>query len=251
MELYTLFDLSPPEPGHEGRALVFVDGFLRGRVKPESYERWMKSFRQAGWQGRIVGLHWASGSVGGYIQEIAESFSAFTTDARANNLASAFSKLTGILEYWKRATRNASAAGTAFGSALAHGEADWGQRELRLAGFSLGARVIYEALVANAQTQSREVDSAWFYGGALSMDSDWATALRSTREGIANFYSKTDGILRWLYRLAEFDRPVGIGPVSYNVEVSGSGAIRNHDVTPQVLNHLAYTDAVAKFQKMP
>ena len=200
-----------------------------------------------------MGLHWASGSVGGYITEIAESFSAFSSDARANNLAEAFSRLGSILDYWKHATHNASAAGAAFGAALSRGEADWGQRELRLAGFSLGARVIYESLAALARgpESNTRVESAWFYGGALSLDSDWPSVLTATREGIANFYSKTDGILRWLYRLAELDRPVGIGPIAYAEHRPGSGAIRNHDVTVHALNHLAYTGAVQKFQKMP
>ncbi|AMD01836.1 hypothetical protein LOKO_02784 [Halomonas chromatireducens] len=59
-------------------------------------------------------------------------------------------------------------------------------------------------------------------GGAVGNDSevDWTTAASATSEGIYNCYSEQDGVLKWLYRMANagLSTPAGLVPVPHGVE---------------------------------
>lgn len=115
---------------------------------------------------------------------------------------------------WRTALLNAAKAGALLAEAITRTEG----RTFTLMGHSLGARVIFFALLALASKgKGTYVRDAVMMGGAVDNDSelDWAAAAGATSARIYNCYSEQDGVLKWLWREADagLSTPAGLLPV--------------------------------------
>ncbi|MCE8014814.1 DUF726 domain-containing protein [Halomonas sp. MCCC 1A17488] len=120
----------------------------------------------------------------------------------------------GAFNPWQSAMLNAEKAGALLAEAISRTE----NRTFTLMGHSLGARVIFFALLALASKgPGRYVRDAILLGGAVDSanELDWRTAAASTAAGIHNCHSEQDSELQWLCRKADagFAAPAGLVPV--------------------------------------
>ena len=110
-----------------------------------------------------------------------------------------------------------------------------------LTGFSLGARVMATAALTLAeQGITDKLESVHLIGAAISRSEKWQPITEAVTEGVWNYYSKNDGVLATLYRVAEAGAtPFGLagmhlaGPKAHDVDVSG-----------EVFNHRGYLGAI-------
>ncbi|VDO92733.1 unnamed protein product [Soboliphyme baturini] len=114
-----------------------------------------------------------------------------------------------------------------------------GNRPVTLLGFSLGARVIHKCLQAMAKRKGCEgiVEDVVLLGAPVNRSvNDWKTILPVVSGRIINGYSKSDWLLKFLYRTMNIQPWIaGIGPVE-NV----SNKVSNIDLTDIVRGHLDY-----------
>lgn len=86
-----------------------------------------------------------------------------------------------------------------------------------LVGHSLGCRVIYYALQALSSKDKNKIVDVILLGGAVGKDdpTGWKMATKAINGNIYNCYSKHDGILSKLYRIANanLSYPIGISPI--------------------------------------
>lgn len=118
-----------------------------------------------------------------------------------------------------------------------------------LCGHSLGARVIAYALCELARhSRTDVVRTAHLLGGAVGADDTamWKRAESVCSAGIANYYSATDDVLKYLYVpiMGFKSPPIGRNPIN----VPG---IRNIDVSASVDGHAAYKGSFSKFVSYP
>lgn len=118
-----------------------------------------------------------------------------------------------------------------------------------LCGHSLGARVIFYALVELAKQERNDVvHAAHLMGGAVGIaDREmWTQAVSACPGGITNYYSQNDEVLRLLYIPA---MGFASAPIGRNaLRLTG---IRNWDVSVQVAGHMEYKAAFAEFARFP
>jgi pimeloyl-ACP methyl ester carboxylesterase len=109
-----------------------------------------------------------------------------------------------------------------------------GRRPVTLVGFSLGTRVVVEALHALREAEAPGlVDSVVLLGGATPR-SRLTPELREMVAGeLVNVYAENDWVLATLFRAAELANPIGLGPS----EVDG---VIDVEVTDLVTGHLGY-----------
>jgi hypothetical protein len=141
-----------------------------------------------------------------------------------------------IIKVWKGAKRSAEETGAYLGDVLKEIE----DKQVILYGHSLGAKVIYHALIQISQQKSKInrtiIKEVHLLGGAESSSSDnWSYAKRCVSGVIFNYYSKNDDILKYLYQTVELSsrNPIGRNPI----EVDG---VVNIDVSSVVNGHSEY-----------
>ncbi len=117
--------------------------------------------------------------------------------------------------------------------------AEWieanGKNDITLIGFSLGVRVILNALTALSPTSS--VRNVFLFGGAAECDPDgWCIARHRVKGTIVNHYSENDSVLKYLYKLGTFGRgdPIGLRPIE------GIAGVVNVDLSDSVKGHMGY-----------
>jgi pimeloyl-ACP methyl ester carboxylesterase len=120
---------------------------------------------------------------------------------------------------WHSAMLNAEKAGTLLAEAISRIDG----KTFTLMGHSLGARVIYFALLTLASKGGeKSVRHAVLMGGAVGNDSelDWTSVASATSDGVFNCYSERDGVLKWMYQTANagLSTPAGLVPVPDSVE---------------------------------
>ena len=181
---------------------------------------------------------------------------------------------TGLRGHWRQHVRQAVLSGKELGDHLIHDDPEWAAGELRLAGHSLGTRVIYEALRTSAHHGTKIVDHVDLYGGTVPAQCDnWSTALTAVRGKVRNFYSRNDEVLQYLFVPTERVAPIGLGPVqvkpitevkldddaevdsadrdagernNLNTILRRPSPVQNYDVTDLVLNHADYQAKICR-----
>ncbi|QGJ70086.1 Hypothetical protein PBC10988_17750 [Planctomycetales bacterium 10988] len=270
--------LSPAQAGHEGRALLFVNGYLSDNM---DCREWVESFRKAGWQGNIVVLRWKSGGrlrrhIGKTVLQslilnellfrgvahfsgigpVWESYRMLNLLYAASvawhlGVGSATIAASGLV-HWKKWSKSANREGRRLARYFCHDWQDarpeWAAQELRLVGFSLGCQVVFRALHDMAQFQASQpsplehlpcrVD---LYGGAVRQSEDWQTATQAVSGTIHNYYSRTDQVLGKMFTWASQGPSIGHRPLLPAASNTlSSTKIQNIDVTQYVPSHLGY-----------
>ena len=122
-----------------------------------------------------------------------------------------------------------------------------GQRPISLAGFSLGARVIYYCLLELAKHKAYGlIQDVYLFGTPVIIKQKECLKVQSVVAGrIVNGYKSNDWILGYLFRASttEMGRVAGLRPIE------NCGDIENLDCTEIVGGHLMYRDCIPKLMK--
>jgi hypothetical protein len=270
----SLQQLAPAFEGCAGRSILFVNGYL---TSDGDYSQWLLGFRRQGWRGAVYVLNWDAGGqcaphFGGAVVGTAVGIEVLAWGLtllpgvgpvmaasraagwgfRAAKAATYVGTLrSGLLEHWKQQDQMARIEGQRLGEFLSHGRPTWAKDELRLAGMSLGARVIYEALCTATASGQSVVDDVDLFGSAVHVSHGWSSALQSVSGAVRNFYSRKDRVLKHGFVAAEGELPIGLSPITDGGRPHGRARpawpnrFENIDVTDLVRNHSDYPKRIS------
>ncbi|KAG6901593.1 hypothetical protein C0995_010264 [Termitomyces sp. Mi166 len=137
---------------------------------------------------------------------------------------------------WSNALDRARAAGRVLADVLLH--RNLGVRPITLIGFSLGARVIFYALLELAKQKAFGiVQDVFLLGATLTASTKtWFEARSAVSGRFVNAYAKNDWVLNYLFRATSG----GIGTVAGLRPIQGIPGIENVDVTDKIAGHMSY-----------
>ncbi|KAG6888053.1 hypothetical protein C0992_009792 [Termitomyces sp. T32_za158] len=137
---------------------------------------------------------------------------------------------------WSNALDRARLAGRVLADVLLH--RNLGVRPITLIGFSLGARVIFYALLELAKQKAFGiVQDVFLLGATLTVSTKTWFEARSVVSGrFVNAYARTDWVLNYLFRATSG----GIGTVAGLRPVQGIPGLENVDVTDKIAGHMSY-----------
>lgn len=143
---------------------------------------------------------------------------------------------------WSVSLDRANAAGLILADSLI--ARHLGQRPVTLAGFSLGARVIFSCLKELSNRNAYGiVQNVYLFGSPIVANKDEYLRARSVIAGrFVNAYATNDWILGYLFRATSG----GIQRVAGLASVENVPGLENHDVTDLVNGHMAYRAAMPK-----
>jgi pimeloyl-ACP methyl ester carboxylesterase len=137
---------------------------------------------------------------------------------------------------WNNALDRAKRAGSVLAAVLA--ERNLGVRPVTLIGFSLGARVIFYALVELAKQKAFGiVQDVFLMGTTVTASTKTWCETRSVVSGrYVNAYAKNDWVLNYLFRATSggINTVAGLRPID---DVPG---LENVDVTDKISGHMSY-----------
>lgn len=137
---------------------------------------------------------------------------------------------------WSNATERARTAGLILADTLI--QRQLGVRPITLVGYSLGARMIFYALLELSRRKAFGIVQNVYLMGApiTAREHEWALARSAVSGRFVNAYSRSDWLLAYLHRAtAGGVRSIaGLHPVTFDCK------IENVDVTHLVPGHLAY-----------
>lgn len=145
---------------------------------------------------------------------------------------------------WHSAMVNAEKTGVLLAEAISRTEG----QTFTLMGHSLGARVVFFALMALATKKERYIKNVILMGGAVGRDNveSWCAAESALTGTLYNCHSANDGVLKFLYQSANLglSRPAGLGPsVPTAFNVNCTDFISGHTVwkknLPKVMDRIA------------
>lgn len=113
-----------------------------------------------------------------------------------------------------------------------------GVRPITLIGFSLGARVIFYALLELAkQKQFGIVQDVFLLGATLTVSQNMWWETRSVVSGrYVNAFARNDWVLNYLFRATSG----GVGAVAGLRPIEGVPGLENVDVTDKISGHMSY-----------
>ena len=122
-----------------------------------------------------------------------------------------------------------------------------GQRPISLAGYSLGARVVYYCLLELAKCKAYGlVQDVFLFGTPVIIKQKECLRAQSVVAGrFVNGYKNDDWILGYLFRAST----AGLGRVAGLRPIENCGDIENLDCTELVGGHLLYREAMPKLMK--
>lgn len=137
---------------------------------------------------------------------------------------------------WSNALDRAKGAGRVLADVLI--QRNLGVRPITLIGFSLGARVIFYALVELAkQKQFGIVQDVFLLGATLTASQSTWCDTRSVVSGrYVNAFAKNDWVLNYLFRATSG----GVGTVAGLRAVENVPGLENVDVTDKIAGHMSY-----------
>nr|GAT51735.1 predicted protein [Mycena chlorophos] len=137
---------------------------------------------------------------------------------------------------WNNALDRAKAAGSVLAQVLM--QRHLGVRPITLVGFSLGARVIFYALVELAKQKAYGiVQDVFLMGATLSVSTAMWCETRSVVSGrYVNAYARSDWVLNYLFRATSG----GVGTVAGLRPVENVPGLENVDVTDKIAGHMSY-----------
>lgn len=146
---------------------------------------------------------------------------------------------------WSNSLDRAKAAGLILADALI--SRSLGVRPVSLVGYSLGARVIYFALLELAKEKAYGiVENVYIFGAPVVVTSrEWRKAKSVVAGRFVNGYVQNDWILGYLFRATSG----GIGRVAGLRPVEGIEFVENIDCTSDVAGHMGYRQAIPRLMK--
>ncbi|KAF5332687.1 hypothetical protein D9611_005325 [Ephemerocybe angulata] len=137
---------------------------------------------------------------------------------------------------WSNALDRAKAAGRVLADVLI--QRHLGVRPITLIGFSLGARVIFYALLELAkQKQYGIVQDVFLLGTTVTASTSTWLETRAVVSGrYVNAYARNDWVLNYLFRATSG----GIGTVAGLRPVEGVAGLDNVDITDKIAGHMSY-----------
>lgn len=137
---------------------------------------------------------------------------------------------------WSNALDRAKAAGRVLADVLI--QRHLGVRPITLIGFSLGARVIFYALLELAkQKQFGIVQDVFLLGATLTVSQKQWCETRSVISGrYVNAYAKNDWVLNYLFRASSGS----VGTVAGLRPIENVPGLENVDVTDKIAGHMSY-----------
>ncbi|HEY3821859.1 MAG TPA: DUF726 domain-containing protein [Polyangiaceae bacterium] len=175
----------------------------------------------------------ATGKAGAGVAARAAARQAARAAAEAVALPAAILTALGLIDNpWHVAHDRAVKAGQALAHCLE--SRAWGKRPVTLVGFSLGARVIAEALHQLGPNASALVHDAVLIGGAVpASDPIVQSAPRGIAGSLVNVHCDSDWVLAYLFRAAQWKTAIGTQAIDH-------AGVTNVDVSDLVTGHLAY-----------
>lgn len=224
-------------------SIIVVNGFLTEDNKDT--EDWCNSLSDYQCENQLWHLNWEAktlmklgkwilGSGGGRASTAAAAtgFVARGSQAlagRTNAVGLAYTASQMISNPWHSAMVNAEKTGAILAEAISRTEG----KTYTLMGHSLGARVVFFALMALATKEEKYVHDAILMGGAVGRDDlqPWLDANDAVEGAIYNCYSDNDDTLRFLYQGANagLSSPAGLG--------FATGGAFNRDCTDFISGH--------------
>ncbi|KAF8167185.1 hypothetical protein B0H34DRAFT_4113 [Crassisporium funariophilum] len=137
---------------------------------------------------------------------------------------------------WSNALDRAKGAGRVLADVLINRHL--GVRPITLIGFSLGARVIFYALIELAkQKQFGIVQDVFLLGATLTVSQSMWCDTRSVVSGrYVNAFARNDWVLNYLFRATSG----GVGTVAGLRPIQGVPGLENVDVTDKIAGHMSY-----------
>ncbi|PBK59345.1 DUF726-domain-containing protein [Armillaria solidipes] len=137
---------------------------------------------------------------------------------------------------WNNALDRAKAAGSVLADVLI--QRHLGVRPMTLIGYSLGARVIFYALVELAKQKAYGiVQDVFILGTTVTASSKTWCETRSVVSGrYVNAFARNDWVLNYLFRATSG----GVGTVAGLRPVDGVPGLENVDVTDKISGHMSY-----------
>lgn len=141
---------------------------------------------------------------------------------------------------WSNSLDRAKAAGLILADALV--ARSLGVRPVSLVGYSLGARVIYFALLELARAKAYDIiENVYMFGAPVVVTAkEWRKAKSVVAGRFVNGYVQNDWILGYLFRATSG----GIGRVAGLRPVEGIESVENLDCTSDVDGHMGYRQAI-------
>jgi len=137
---------------------------------------------------------------------------------------------------WNNALDRAKAAGSVLAQLLI--QRHLGVRPITLIGFSLGARVIFFALLELAKSKAFGIVQDVFLLGATltASQSAWCEASSVVSGRFVNAYARNDWVLNYLFRATS----AGLSAVAGLRPVENVPGLENVDVTDKISGHMSY-----------
>ncbi|KAJ3717681.1 hypothetical protein C8R42DRAFT_697553 [Lentinula raphanica] len=141
---------------------------------------------------------------------------------------------------WSNALDRARAAGLVLAAILR--ERKLGVRPVTLVGFSLGARVIFYALVELARSGGFGiVQDVYLLGATLSVPTSLWEETKSVVGGrYVNAYARNDWVLNYLFRASSAGSLGNVNTVAGLRPIEGVQGLENVDVTDKIAGHMSY-----------
>jgi len=236
-----------------GPAVVFINGFLSQRT--EGFEEWEEGLDKHFPRNPWYQVRWESkrlADIGTLFASTATKELLIRSLKKAANVASrkAANKIlpgaliTHLFYLAKNPWHTAMVRAAQTGALLADILALVPRKRFILLGNSLGARVVFYTLCALGTKGQRCIESVHLLGGAVGRDdvAAWRIAARAVRNGIYNYHSDNDYVLRYLYRIGTLfqSEPIGCSPLDVGVP-----CVTNIDVSKHVKGHKDYKAKLA------
>ncbi|WP_244259544.1 DUF726 domain-containing protein [Rathayibacter sp. VKM Ac-2759] len=239
-------------PGRGGVPVVVANGFLT-EGEGEKWGGWKEIVDGRYPDSPVYRVRWGSKEisdlttlVGGAVGNAGGLFVAKAAAARATKLgAKLLGNAAGLAMIaadlaknpWHVAKNRADKTGVIVGDLLARTDAE----SYVLVGHSLGARLMVVAAEAlGTKPGGPRIESAHLLGAAIGAKSNWDALTAAVDEGVYNYHSTHDNILKLLYRTAQAGETaaglVGFTPTS--------SKIQNIDVSADVRTHFEYQKKV-------
>ncbi|KAG2116328.1 hypothetical protein BD769DRAFT_1486018 [Suillus cothurnatus] len=157
--------------------------------------------------------------------------------AVANQTSSVLTKLGYLIDNpWNNALDRARAAGSVLAQLLIHRHL--GVRPITLIGFSLGARVIFYALLDLAKAKAFGIVQDVFLLGATltASTSTWCNARSVVSGRFVNAFARHDWVLNYLFRATSG----GLNTVAGLRPIENVPGLENVDVTDKISGHMSY-----------
>jgi pimeloyl-ACP methyl ester carboxylesterase len=117
-----------------------------------------------------------------------------------------------------------------------------GRKHITLIGHSLGSRLVFNSM---QNAEKGMVERIFFVGGAVGINNNW-DALTSLVDMIVNCYTSRDGVLKFLYAIAEKgEKPIGLQRIDHDTDKT-----HNIDCSAWVKGHTRYNRAVEHWFKV-